>query len=108
MLRSIAIQVGKAGTEFTYLNLAVFLDPNLGTAKWIYGTMYSKADIDSASQVASVGNDWIGQPSDLLYAFLLFGGSILCVTLAYYLGQLRELRISSRGGQPRPSSVVGV
>jgi hypothetical protein len=108
LLDSIGVQVGKAGPEFTHPNLVVFLDPNLRTAKWIYGTMYSKADIDSALQVASGRNDWIGQHSDVLYAFLLFGGSILCVTLAYYLGQLRQQRASSRGRQPRSSSVVSV
>jgi cytochrome oxidase Cu insertion factor (SCO1/SenC/PrrC family) len=108
LLESIGIQVGKAGTEFTHPNLLLFLDRKLRTAKWIYGTLYSEADIDSALQVASGRNDWIGQHSDLLYALLLFAGSILCVTLAYYLGQWRQQRVSSRSGQPRRSPLVGV
>ena len=73
-------------------NLLIFLDSNLQIVKWIYGTDYSKADVDLALQVAIGRSDWIGQHSDLLYALLLFGSSILCVLLVYHVRQFAQLR----------------
>jgi hypothetical protein len=88
LLESIGFQVGKAGTEFAHANVLIFLDSNLRIAKWIYGTDYSGRDVDLALKVAAGESDWIGQHSQLLYALLLFAGSILCVALSYYLLQL--------------------
>src|SRR6185312_5139660 len=85
-----------AGKEFTHPNILLFLDSKLRVAKWIYGTDYSKADIDSALQVAMGKNDWIGKYSDVLYALLLFSASILCVMLGSYLRQLNERRSPNR------------
>jgi protein SCO1/2 len=85
LLESIGVQVGRAGTEFAHPNIVVFLDSNLRVVKWIYGTDYTKSDVDLALQVAMGRSDWIGRHSDVLYAFLLFGASILCVAVAYYL-----------------------
>jgi protein SCO1 len=96
LLESIGFQYGKAGTEFAHPNLLVFLDPNLRIAKWIYGTNYSGRDVDVALKVASGENDWLGQHSEWMYALLLFGGSLLCVALAYYVLQLRMLRRAPR------------
>jgi cytochrome oxidase Cu insertion factor (SCO1/SenC/PrrC family) len=92
LLESIGFQVGKAGTEFAHANLLVFLDSNLRIAKWIYGTDYSSRDVDLALKVAAGENDWLGQHSQLVYALLLFAGSLLCVALAYYVLQLIVLR----------------
>lgn len=97
LLESIGVQVGKAGREFTHPNILLFLDSNLRVAKWIYGTDYSKGDLDAALQVAMGRNDWIGQHSDVLYALLLFSASILCVLLAVCLRQLWQVR-QLRGG----------
>src|SRR5205085_37168 len=77
LLDSIGVQVGKAGREFTHPNILLFLDPKLRVAKWIYGTDYSTRDLDSGLEVAMGRHDWIGQHSDLLYALLLFGASLL-------------------------------
>ncbi len=96
LLESLGVQVGKAGTEFTHPNIVVFLDPKLRIAKWIYGTDYSGSDVDLALRVAAGESDWVGRHSQLLYALLLFSGSILCVTLCHYLVQLISLRRSSR------------
>jgi Uncharacterized protein SCO1/SenC/PrrC, involved in biogenesis of respiratory and photosynthetic systems len=100
LLDSIGVQVGKAGTEFTHPNIVVFLDPKLRIAKWIYGTYYSGGDVDLALKVAGGENDWIGRHSQMLYALLLFSGSILCVALCYHLVQLTSLRRSSRDASP--------
>jgi cytochrome oxidase Cu insertion factor (SCO1/SenC/PrrC family) len=100
LLDSIGVQVGKAGTEFTHPNIVVFLDPKLRIAKWIYGTDYSGGDVDLALKVAGGENDWIGRHSQMLYALLLFSGSILCVALCYHLVQLTSLRRSSRDASP--------
>lgn len=100
LLESIGVQVGKAGREFTHPNLVLFLDSKLRIVKWIYGTDYSKSDVDLALLVASGRNDWIGQHSDLLYALLLFGSSILCVLLVYHVRQLAQLRMHSHGRVP--------
>ena len=89
-------QVGKAGSEFAHANLVIFLDSNLRIAKWIYGTDYSSHDVDLALKVAAGESDWIGQHSQLVYALLLFAGSILCVAFSYYLLQLRLTRRASR------------
>ena len=48
LLDSVGLQVGKAGSEFTHPNVAIFLDPNLRIARWIYGTGYSNSDLDRA------------------------------------------------------------
>jgi hypothetical protein len=96
LLESIGYQYGKAGTEFSHPNLLIFLDSNLRIAKWIYGTGYSGRDVDAALKVASGEGDWIGQHSELVYALLLFGGSLLCVALAYYVLQLSVLRRATR------------
>ena len=96
LLESIGFQVGKAGTEFAHANLLVFLDSNLRIAKWIYGTDYSSRDVDLALKVAAGERDWIGQHSQLVYALLLFAGSILCVALSYYLLQLSLMRRAAR------------
>jgi protein SCO1 len=96
LLESIGFQVGKAGTEFAHANLIIFLDSNLRIAKWIYGTDYSSRDVDLALKVAAGESDWIGQYSQLMYALLLFAGSILCVALSYYLLQLSLMRRASR------------
>jgi cytochrome oxidase Cu insertion factor (SCO1/SenC/PrrC family) len=96
LLDSIGVQVGKAGTEFTHPNIVVFLDPKLRIAKWIYGTDYSGGDVDLALKVAGGESDWIGRHSQMLYALLLFSGSLLCVALCYYLVQLNSLRRSTR------------
>ena len=96
LLESIGFQYGRAGTEFAHANLLVFLDPNLRIAKWIYGTDYSSRDVELALKVAAGESDWIGQHSQLLYSFLLFTGSILCVALSYYLLQLNSVRRAPR------------
>jgi protein SCO1 len=92
LLESIGFQYGKAGTEFSHPNLLVFLDSNLRIAKWIYGTGYSGRDVDLALKIAAGENDWVGQHFEWLYALLLFAGSLLCVTLAYYVLQLIVLK----------------
>jgi len=92
LLQSIGFQYGRAGTEFAHPNLVVFLDSKLRIAKWIYGTGYSGRDVDLALKVAAGESDWIGKHSQLVYALLLFAGSILCVALSYYLLQLRLMR----------------
>lgn len=96
LLESIGFEYGKAGTEFAHPNLVMFLDSNLRIAKWIYGTDYSSRDVDLALKVAAGESDWIGQHSQLIYALLLFAGSILCVALSYYLLQLSLMRRASR------------
>jgi protein SCO1 len=96
LLESIGFQVGKAGTEFAHANLLIFLDSNLRIAKWIYGTNYPSRDVDLALKVAGGESDWIGQHSQLVYALLLFAGSILCVALSYYLWQLSLMRRATR------------
>jgi cytochrome oxidase Cu insertion factor (SCO1/SenC/PrrC family) len=96
LLESVGFQYGRAGTEFTHPNLVLFLDSKLRVAKWIYGTDYSGRDIDRALKVASGESDWIGQHSEWLYAVLLFGGSLLCVALVYYLVQLTVLKHGMR------------
>jgi cytochrome oxidase Cu insertion factor (SCO1/SenC/PrrC family) len=96
LLESIGFQVGKAGTEFAHANLLIFLDRNLRIAKWIYGTDYSGRDVDLALKIAEGEGDWIGQHSQLVYALLLFAGSILCVALSYYLLQLSLMRRATR------------
>jgi cytochrome oxidase Cu insertion factor (SCO1/SenC/PrrC family) len=96
LLESIGFQVGKAGTEFAHANLLIFLDSNLRIAKWIYGTDYPSRDVDLALKVAAGESDWIGQHSQVVYALLLFAGSILCVALSYYLLQLSLMRRATR------------
>jgi cytochrome oxidase Cu insertion factor (SCO1/SenC/PrrC family) len=96
LLESIGFQYGRAGTEFAHPNLVLVLDSKLRIAKWIYGTGYSGRDIDVALKVAAGESDWVGQHSEWLYALLLFGGSLLCVALAYYLAQLTVLRRAMR------------
>ena len=96
LLESAGFQIGKAGTEFAHANLLIFLDSNLRIAKWIYGTDYSSRDVDLALKVAAGESDWVGQHSQLVYALLLFAGSILCVALSYYLLQLSLTRRASR------------
>jgi protein SCO1/2 len=97
LLESIGVQLGKAGTEFTHPNILIVLDSKLRIAKWIYGTAYTGRDVDAALKVADGESDWIGQHSQLLYSLLLFVGSILCVTLSYYVMQLFALRKLRRG-----------
>jgi hypothetical protein len=92
LLESIGFQYGKAGTEFAHPNLLMFLDSNLRIAKWIYGTDYSGREVDVALKIASGESDWLGQHSEWMYALLLFGGSLLCVALTYYVLQLGALR----------------
>jgi cytochrome oxidase Cu insertion factor (SCO1/SenC/PrrC family) len=92
LLESIGFQYGKAGREFSHPNLLIFLDSNLRIAKWIYGTDYSRRDVDLALKIAAGQSDWVGEHSEWLYAALLFAGSLLCVALAYYVLQLVVLR----------------
>jgi hypothetical protein len=47
-------------------------------------------------KIAAGESDWVGQHSELLYALLLFAGSLLCVALAYYVLQFRVLRQATR------------
>jgi cytochrome oxidase Cu insertion factor (SCO1/SenC/PrrC family) len=91
-LESLAFPVGKAGSEFTHPNSLFFLDANLHLAQWIYGTGYSSRDVDAALRVASGDSSWLAQHSEVLYALLLFSGSILCVALCVSLIQLRARR----------------
>jgi hypothetical protein len=56
--------------------------------------------------VAAGESDWVGRHSDLLYALLLFAASILCVTLSYYLLQLRLMRRAGRHGVADPSVAI--
>ncbi len=79
ILETLGVQVGKAGTEFTHPNVVFYLDAKLRIAKWIYGTDYSGRDVDAALKVALGQADWIGQHSDMIYAFLVFAASLLCV-----------------------------
>ena len=96
LLESIGFQYGEAGKEFIHPNMLVFLDGNLRIAKWIFGDSYSGRDIDSGLRVAAGKNDWLGRHSDVLYALLVFGVSICCVTFSYYLLQLILLRRANR------------
>ena len=98
LLESIGVQIGKAGTEFTHPNIVLFLDSKLRVAKWIYGTGYSGGEIDAGLKIAGGNSDWVGRNSQLLYSLLLVAGSILCVTLSYYVMQFFSLRKLGRGG----------
>ena len=93
LLESIGFAAGKAGTEFAHPNLLLFLDSKLRVAKWIYGNGYSSRNVDAALNVASGGNDWIGQHADVLYALLLFGASALCVMFVHDARQLNFQRL---------------
>lgn len=106
LLESIGVQVGTAGTEFTHPNILVVVDPKLRIAKWFYGTNFSGADVDLALKVAGGGNDWIGEHSQLLYALLLFAGSLLCVALCYSVAQLKSARRSGSINDPIPPVVA--
>ena len=88
LLESIGFQYARAGTEFAHPNLLLVLDSKLRIAKWIYGTGYTGRDLDLALKIAAGEGDWVGQHSEWLYTVLLFGGSLLCVALVYYLAQL--------------------
>ena len=101
LLDSIGFQVGKAGSEFTHPNMVLFLDPNLRVARWIYGTGYSTNDVDDALRVASGESDWLSRYSQWFYAVFLFAGSLLCVSLFYYLAQLKARRTRERLGGRR-------
>jgi hypothetical protein len=93
------IQKTKSGSfqaAFAHPNLLLVLDSKLRIAKSIYGTSYTGRDLDLALKIASGESDWVGQHSEWLYAVLLFGGSLLCVALAYYLAQLTVLRRAMR------------
>jgi len=105
LLDSIGFQVGKAGSEFTHPNMVLFLDPNLRLARWLYGTGYSTGDVDLALRVTSGESDWLGQHFQWLYALLLFAGSLLCVSLCFYLAQLKARR-SGPGGVALPKLAV--
>jgi cytochrome oxidase Cu insertion factor (SCO1/SenC/PrrC family) len=96
LLESIGFQYGQAGKEFAHPNLLLVLDSKLRIAKWIYGTGYTGRDLDLALKIASGESDWVGQHSEWLYAALLFGGSLLCVALVYYLVQLAILKRTMR------------
>ena len=96
LLDSIGFPVGRAGTEFTHPNMVLFLDSNLRVAHWIYGTDYSSRDIDRALRIASGESDWLNRYSQWFYAVFLFAASILCVTLCYYLAQLKARRSRER------------
>jgi cytochrome oxidase Cu insertion factor (SCO1/SenC/PrrC family) len=96
LLESVGFRYGRAGKEFTHPNLVLFLDSKLQIAKWIYGTDYSGADVDSALKVAAGQSDWIGQHSEWLYTLLLLASSVLCVALVYYLTQFIILRRNMR------------
>lgn len=96
LLDSVGIQVGRAGKEFAHPNIVVFLDSKLRIAKWMYGTNYSARDVDLALSVAAGKSDWIGQHAQLVYALLLFAGSILCVALFYYVAQLASRRSAAQ------------
>jgi len=92
LLESVGFQSAKAGTEFMHPNLLLFLDSKLRVGKWIYGTDYTAADVDSALKIASGQSDWLGQHFDILYAILVFAAALLCVALCYYLAQLNTRR----------------
>lgn len=94
LLESIGFQFGKAGTEFMHPNMLVFLDPKLRIAKWIYGTDYSGRDIDDALKIALGQTDWIGQHSDMIYAFLLFAASLFLVALVHLLLERKRVGVS--------------
>jgi cytochrome oxidase Cu insertion factor (SCO1/SenC/PrrC family) len=87
LLDSLGFQVGKAGTGFTHPNMVLFLDPNLRTAHWIYGTDFSAREVDNALSIASGNSSWLAQHSEWLYAVLLFTASALCVALFHFAGQ---------------------
>ena len=92
LLDSLGFRVGKAGTEFTHANMVLFLDRDLRTAHWIYGTDFSARDIDNALSIASGNSSWLAENSEWLYALLLFAGSLLCVALCYSLIQFKARR----------------
>jgi cytochrome oxidase Cu insertion factor (SCO1/SenC/PrrC family) len=96
LLDSIGFPVGRAGTEFTHPNMVLFLDANLRVAHWIYGTDYSAREIDRALRIASGESDWLNRYSQWFYAMFLFAASILCVTLCYYVAQLKASRARER------------
>ena len=98
LLDSLGFRVGKAGTQFTHPNMILFVDRDLRTAHWIYGTDFSARDVDSALGIASGNSSWLAENSEWLYAVLLFSGSILCVTLCSGLMQLRARRRLSGAG----------
>lgn len=108
LMESIGFQYGRAGREFAHANLLIFLDSNLRIAKWIYGTGYTGRDVDLALKIASGESDWIGRHSEVLYALLLFAGSILCVALCYYLLQFASRRRSGCGSSTGSHSIMTV
>ena len=101
LLDSLGFQVGKAGSEFTHPNMLFFLDSNLRVARWIYGTDYTSADVDSARRVASGDSDWLARHSESLYALLLFVGSLLCVALCYSVVALKSARRANTSNSAR-------
>lgn len=92
LLDSLGFRVGKAGTQFTHPNMLLFLDRDLRTAHWIYGTDFPVVEVDRALRIASGDSSWLAANSEWLYAVLLFAGSLLCVALCYSLVQLRTRR----------------
>ena len=92
LLDSLGFRVGKAGSQFTHPNMLFFLDRDLRSAHWIYGTDFSPVEVDRGLRIASGDSSWLATNSEWLYAVLLFAGSLLCVALCYSLIQLRTRR----------------
>ena len=107
LLDSLGFQVGKAGSEFTHPNMVFFLESNLRIARWIYGTDYTSADVDTALRVASGDSDWLSRHSESLYALLLFAGSLLCVALCYSVVALKSARRANTSDTARFRPAVG-
>jgi len=105
LLDSLGFQVGKAGSQFTHPNTVFFLDSNLRIARWISGTNYTPADVDTALGVAAGDSDWLARHSEWLYALLLFAGSLLCVALCYYVIALKAARNTNTPSRLRPAEL---
>ena len=92
LLDSLGFRVGRAGTEFTHPNMLLFLDRDLKTAHWIYGTDFSALEVDNALRIAAGNSSWLAANSEWLYAILLFAGSLLCVALCASVLQVKARR----------------
>jgi protein SCO1 len=85
LMDSIGVHYAQTKNSFVHPNVVVAITPGLKTAKYLFGTEYRSADLDSALAVAQGRNSWLDRYAGLILTALL----LACAWSVAYLFQAR-------------------
>ena len=92
LMESIGFTYRTEQGQFVHPNLVVALDPDLRTAKYLYGTKFSAGQLEEALQIAMGRSDWKAKLLPWAFVLMVFASTVAAIVLTHLLMRRSAMR----------------